>query len=253
MYSYSDDDFKRLGAHKFVSRVAELFDREEMRVVLSYSGVRYPLPYGDAPIIGERFDVMNDEYISKLRRRTCVALAAQEWFHKTAPPWARAIGLPVNNRDCQKLEQDENLFLNLVGYYGRSLMEAGLDFLLHPSLADCCSGLRAHRDTPDFLHAELQEFRPRPLEGLKVWWETGFEFFDDRPHEPIKVLTGLSWSSPEMIFEELQYLIQARQRSRDRGADEDTLLHQWDEAIATVGQRGYECYPSKFAPNSRTF
>jgi len=234
MYSYSDDDFKRLGAHKFVSRVAELFDREEMRVVLSYSGVRYPLPYGDAPIIGERFDVMNDEYISKLRRRTCVALAAQEWFHKTAPPWARAIGLPVNNRDCQKLEQDENLFLN-------------------PSLADCCSGLRAHRDTPDFLHAELQEFRPRPLEGLKVWWETGFEFFDDRPHEPIKVLTGLSWSSPEMIFEELQYLIQARQRSRDRGADEDTLLHQWDEAIATVGQRGYECYPSKFAPNSRTF
>jgi len=247
---YNDDDLKRLSAHKFMPHVAELFDREEMRVVLSN---RYPLPLGHAPIIGDLFNVWDEEHISKLRRRTCVALAAQEWFHKTAPPLARAISLPVNIRDCQKLEQDENLFPNLVGYYGRSLMGAGYDRLLHPSLADCCSGLRAHRDTPDFLHAELQEFRPRPLEGLKVWWETGFEFFDDRPHEPIKVLTGLSWSSPEMIFEELQYLIQARQRSRDRGADEDTLLHQWDEAIATVGQRGYECYPSKFAPNSRTF
>ena len=245
---YNDDDLKRLSAHKFMPHVAELFDREEMRVVLSN---RYPLPLGHAPIIGDLFNVWDEEHISKLRRRTCVALAAQEWFHKTAPPLARAISLPVNIRDCQKLEQDENLFPNLVGYYGRSLMGAGYDRLLHPSLADCCSGLRAHKDTPDYLRAELQEFSPRLLEGLEVSWGTGFPV-DGRPHEPIKVLMGLSWSTPEMIFEELQSLIRGRQRLCNRGADEDTL-HEWDEEIAIVHRRGSECYPSKFAPSSRTF
>jgi hypothetical protein len=238
---YNDDDLKRLGASKFVSRVTELFDREEMRVVLSN---RNPLPLGHAPIIGDLFDVWDEEHISKLRRRTCLALAAQEWFGETGPPWARAISLPVNIPDCQKLEQDENLWPNLVGYYGRSLMYVGYDFQLHPSIVDCCSGLVAHKGTPDYLRAELgQEFLARPLEGLEVSWRTGFA--DGRPHEPIKVLMGLCWSTPEMIFEELQTLIQARQRLRASGAHEDDL-HQWDEQIAIVRQRGYECYPSKF-------
>jgi len=89
---------------------------------------------------------------------------------------------------------------------------AGRDFLRHPSIADCCSGLMAHKDTPDSLRAELQEFRPRPLEGLEVWWKTEFEFFDGRPHGPIKVLGGFSWSTPEMIASELQSLIRGRQR-----------------------------------------
>ena len=239
---YNDDDLKRLGARKFEKRVAELFDREEMQVVLSNAGrTRWTLPCGHAPIIGELFDVMDDEYISKLRRRACVALAAQEWFRETAPPWARAIPLPLSIAGCQKLEQDENLRPNLVGHYGSSLMMLDYDYKLHPSLADCCSGLRAHKDTPNYIHAELQECPPRPLEGLEVWWET----VDDRPHEPIKVLGGFSWYSLEMIFSELQAFIHGRQRLCDWGVHEDTL-HQWDEQIAVVGQRAYECYPSKF-------
>jgi hypothetical protein len=76
-----------------------------------------------------------------------------------------------------------------------------------------------------------------------VCWRTGF--VAGRPHEPIKVLEGFSWSTPEMIFEELQRFIRARQRLRDSGGDEDTL-YQLDENIAIVRQRGYECYPSKF-------
>ena len=235
---YNDGDLKRLGASKFMSRVAELFDQEEMRVVLSN---RYPLPLGHAPIIGDLFYVWDEEHISTLRRRTCVALAGQEWFHKTAPHWARAISLPLNIADCLKLEQDENFFPQLVGNYGSSLITAGRDFQLHPSLANCCSGLRAHKDTPDYLHVELQEFLPRPLEGLEVCWRT--DFVD--VHEPIKVLESFSWSTPEMIFEDLQSFIRVRQRLRARGAHEDDL-HQCDEQIAAVSQRGRECYPSKF-------
>ena len=119
------------------------------------------------------------------------------------------------------------------------------DYLLHPSLADCCSGLVAHKDTPDYLRAELQEFRPRPLEGLEVWFQTEFEFFDGRPHGPIKVLGGFFWSTPEMIASELQSFIRARQRAHNDGVPEDEL-HQCDEQIAIVRQRGRECYPSKF-------
>ena len=237
---YNDDDLIRLGAHKFMSTVAEQFDREEMRVVLEFSGKTDPLPYGHAPIIGEPFDVMDDEYIFRLRRFACVALAGQEWFSKTAPALARAIRLPVNISDCLKLKQDENLFPKLVGNYGSSLIMAGRDFQLHPSIADCCSGLMAHKDTPDYLRAELQEFRPRPLEGLEVWWHT--EFVD---YEPIKVLGGFSWSTPETIASELQSFIRARQRAHNRGAHEDTLA-KWDEQIAIVSQRARECYPSKF-------
>jgi len=241
---YNDDDLIRLGAHKFMSAVAEQFDREEMRVVLEFSGKTDLLPYGHAPIIGEPFDVMDDEYIFKLRRFACVALAGQEWFSKTAPALARAIRLPVNISDCLKLKQDENLFPKLVGNYGSSLIMAGRDFQLHPSIADCCSGLMAHKDTPDSLRAELQEFRPRPLEGLEVWWETEFEFFDGS-HKPIKVLGGFSWSTPEMFASDLESRIRGRQRVRDLGAAED-YLHRWDEQTAIVRQRASECYPSKF-------
>ena len=100
----------------------------------------------------------------------------------------------------------------------------------------------AHKDTPDSLRAELQEFRPRPLEGLEVWWKTEFEFFDGRPHGPIKVLGGFSWSTPEMIASELQSLIRGRQRVCNGGVPEDEL-HQCDEQIAIVHRRGLRVLP----------
>jgi hypothetical protein len=198
---------------------------------------------GHAPIIGDVFDVMNEEDCFKTRRLTCVALAAQKWFRATAPSRARAIPLPLNIADCQKLERDENLWPQLVGNYGFSLRMVEYDFQLHPSIADCCSGLMARKDTPDWLRDELQEFPARPLEGLEVWWETGF--VDGEPHEPIKVLMGLSWSTPEMFFSELQSMVRGRQRLCEHGAGED-YLRKWDEQMAIVSQRARECYPSKF-------
>ena len=128
---YNDDDLIRLGAHEFMSAVAEQFDREEMRVVLSK---RHPLPLGHAPIIGDLFGVWDEEHIAKLRRLAGVALAFEKWFRETAPPWARTISLPLNIADCQKLAQDENLFPKLVGNYGFSVIMAGRDFLRHPLL-----------------------------------------------------------------------------------------------------------------------
>src|SRR5262249_14405227 len=167
-----DDDFNRLGAHKFVSHIAELFDHEERwALVHSWDGC------GHAPIIGNLFNAWDDEDCFKTRRLACAALAAQKWFGEIGPPWARAIPLPVNIADCQKLEQDENLRLNLIGYYGFSLMMVRYDYLLHPPFADYVSGLMADKDTPDCLRADpdsklfqelFQEFPPRPLEGLYV-------------------------------------------------------------------------------------
>src|SRR5262249_41373833 len=127
---------------------------------------------GCAPITGDFFNVMDDEDCFKTRRLVCVALAAQKGFRETAPPLARAVPLPLNAADRQKLQWDENFWPRLVCNYGSSLMMVDYDYLLHPSLADCCCGLMARKDTPNDIRAELREFPARPLEGLEVSWET---------------------------------------------------------------------------------
>jgi len=217
---YSNDDLKRLGAHKFMPHVAELFDQEERQVLL-----RGKDTLGHAPIIGLLFGVWDEEYISKLRRWACVACAAKKWFCEAAiiPPWARAIPLPVSIADCQKLEQDENPRPNLVGLFGSSLMMLHYDYLLHPPPVDYISGLMADPNTPDHLRTDpelLREFPPRPLEGLD---------------------NCLKWSSPEMVFSELQRYLRLRQRWQSRGMLQQT---EWaDERIAQLSQ----IYPGRFA------
>src|SRR5262245_18673805 len=227
---YNDDDLIRLRQH-----IGNLFEERELAAI--YRGEKYVR----TPFTDVKYYVWDEEHIAKLKRVECNAVAANKWFRETAPPWARAIGLPLSIADRQKLTQDENLRPNLVGHYGFSLMMVKYDYQLHPSIADCCSGVLAHKGCPDYLHAKLQEFRPRPLEGLEVWWETGF--VDFLGGQTIKVLAGFSWSSLEMIASELQSAIRGRQRWCNDGVDGD-YLHEWDENIAFVSQRARECYPS---------
>src|SRR5262245_59652814 len=56
------------------------------------------------------------------KRLVCKALAARKSFRETGPPWA--LELPLSMAECERLENDASHRLNLVGFYGTSLMMA---------------------------------------------------------------------------------------------------------------------------------
>jgi hypothetical protein len=241
MYSdltmHTDPDFVRLGAHNFERRIRRIFEQRELQAIARGQ------PFTRTPFTNMLYEVWNEESIAKLKRVECCALAARKWwrtYRHTLPSWAWTTALPISDAKCEELTSDQNLRLNFVGYYGGSLKRADWDYERHPSVLDCCSGLMAHEDCPDYIRADrelLQEFRPKPLVGLSVRCVTGY--LDGRP---FKVLDDLYWSTPEMICAELQSLIYIRQCYCDHGVAEE-YLQEWDEHIARVSR----VYPDKFA------
>ena len=47
----------------------------------------------------------------------CRGLAAQQQFEQTAPKWARTIGLPLREDECEALLKDPDNRIRLLGQY----------------------------------------------------------------------------------------------------------------------------------------
>jgi hypothetical protein len=89
-----------LFACEFEANVAEMFDREDTRVLLRGD------EFASAPYIGDQYFVMDEAHIATLKRKVCRALAARAWHRKYAPAWAQP--LPLRQNELAK-EWDDDL------------------------------------------------------------------------------------------------------------------------------------------------
>jgi len=209
----NDNDYIRLGAHKFEQDVDKLFEAEKSRVLACGE------EFADLPVIGGRYCVLyGEKTIAMFKRNVCLALAAKNWFKAHKPSWAP--DLPLNDAEHKKLTDDENPRLILVSDYAASLGHLQYDYLIHPSFHDYACGRMAHPHAPNYLRNDpelLQEFRPRPLAGLHV---------------------NSYWHSPEMVAEWLQ-IFRRNCQYRDWGMSDEQVAEQ----IVDLG----ECYSDRFA------
>jgi hypothetical protein len=200
----SNDDLVKLGACEFEHYVDVLFQGSRKR------------GDGYCPIIKRLYPELDNDYLVKLKRLTCAALAARKWFRQHGQP---GIILPLNFADIERAQRDEESRVNLVGLYGSSLMMLEYDYLTHPPFHDYACGVMAYKHAPHYAYLrddpELQqEFPPKPLAGLDK---------------------GLNWRTPEMIAESLAVHERAIQRLRDQNASEATLKVWIDERDSYFG------------------
>jgi hypothetical protein len=194
----SNDDLMELCACEFEHYVDALFQASRKR------GDEY------CPIIKRLYPELDNDYLVKLKRLTCAALAARKWFRQHGLP---GILLPLNFADIDKLRRDESSRVNMVGLYGSSLMMLEYDYLTHPPFHDYACGVMAYKHAPHYAYLredpELQqEFPPKPLAGIDA---------------------GLHWNSPEKLEQYRQASARGLQLQRDWNASEKTLREWIDE------------------------
>jgi hypothetical protein len=208
----NDNDYARLGAHKFEQEVDKLFEAEKSRVLACRE------EYGRVPYLDYPYCVLDgEEIIAMFKRNVCLALAAKKWFEQHKPSWAPS--LPLSPAEWEKVANDDDLRFELVCDYAASLAGLQHDYLAHPSFHDYCCALLTHEHTPDYLRTDpqlQQEFPPRKLAGLY----------------------GSSYWPPEMVAEWLQMFRRNCQYQYYSMSDEKVI-----EQIADLG----ECYSDRFA------
>ena len=220
-----DDDLMRICANLFEQSddLLELCAREFERFVdeLFLSRRESGLALCRAPIIDRLYDAQSDADTARIRWMLHSAVRARQHFRQHGPPGAPL--LPLTFDAIERAEHDPNNRIELVGHYASSLMLQQWNLKLHPSFHDYASGVMAYRYTPDYLrnNAELlQEFPPRPLEGLDK---------------------ALNWRTLDDITQQRQDVIRMLEHYREL-ADANWLQGATSE-LAELSQ----VYPSKFA------
>lgn len=87
----------------------------------------------EAPYIGGEYRPRAPrEQHSELMRQASKALCAQFWFDRTAPGWAKALGLPLRLEACEMMLKDADPRLKALGLYGLLLRSAGWEYATFP-------------------------------------------------------------------------------------------------------------------------
>ena len=135
------------------------------------------------PITGSNW-LAGEDPIGPQKRAARRALAAREWFAKSAPPDAPQ--LPLSHDECQRLKfaacqkcgfgRCEKCGVGyLVACFAQSIEARNYDVEGHPAFDEYARGVLAFPYAPDFIKQDaelLKRFPPRPLPGLRpglVW------------------------------------------------------------------------------------
>ena len=154
----------------------------------------------EAPIIGNLyFEQLGHAHLLPAIFR---AVRAKERFRQAAPGWPE---LPLRQEDCERLENNDDPQLAVLGLFGSSLRSEHWN-VRHPGFRAFVSGLMAYEHTPREIRNDpdlQQQFPPRRLKGLCDGW--------------------LNWRSPEVLtmdrrVEEIVAEYEARTGLRRAGA-----------------------------------
>ena len=116
------------------------------------------------PITGAKW-VSNVDSIEPQKQAACHALAARDWFGRTAPQDAPPLPLSCGEREALK----SGGLPHIVAWFASSLEHCDYDFDGHPSFEDYARGVLASPFAPDFIkqdQALRKRFPPRQLHGL---------------------------------------------------------------------------------------
>ena len=122
-----------------MNRLSAACERELERRVKSVFEANRGLPDAvyEAPYIGGEYRPRAPrEHHVDLMRKACKALCAQFWFDRTAPGWAKALGLPLRMEACEVLLKDADPRFRALGHYGLSLRSVGWEYATFPPFDD---------------------------------------------------------------------------------------------------------------------
>jgi hypothetical protein len=159
-------DFRERCQQAVANQVDMLFEKNRARAITNLSSADRKSLILEAPIIKLLYSAIDDELIAMLKTVTCDAVVAWQRYDESKPPGLP--GLPVNSVACNKLLNERDYRLQLLGKYGGSqrgsLFDKG-----HPSIRDFNCGIMANEHTPKWFREDpelLREFPPKWLDGL---------------------------------------------------------------------------------------
>jgi hypothetical protein len=171
-------------------------------------------PFLPTPYLGDPGFFAGFEPPETRQRVVCALAAAWQFYQEYGPDYG--VLLPLHQKDCELLQNADDVRLNLVGYYGLSQLYACWDEQ-HPNFRIFNCGLMANDQTPAEIRNDVglqREFPPHPLVG-----------FD-----------GLHWRSPESWAEvrwvQAAEAVRAKANCRRKTTSVETMVRATQFALA---------------------